>query len=473
MHILFLNPQGNFDSKDSYWTEHPDFGGQLVYVKEIALAIAAQGHKVDIVARRITDEKWPKFAAQVDAYPNHPNVRIVRIPCGPPQFLAKEELWPYLGTDWVQGIIDFYTQEGRLPDVVTTHYGDGGLAGAVLKQKTGIPFTFTGHSLGAQKMDKLHVNRANLAEVDARYQFRYRIMGERISMNHAARIITSTRQEQLEQYSHLAYRQAIDVAEPDGTRFAVIPPGVNRQVFSPEPQAIDGTIQERIVSAMRRDLAADRLALPLVICSSRLDRKKNHLGLVRAFVESAELRATANLGIAIRGLENPLDDRAKLKDEEKAILDEIVDLLEQHGLRQVVTSFSLNSQAELASAYRVGASKHCVFSLTALYEPFGLAPMEAMSCGLPAVVTCNGGPAESLYDSQTQREYGVLVDPANPTDIARGLLKVFASPESWQKYHDAGIERVITRYTWESTAKGYLAAIEEVAAGKVAPRSVR
>ena len=45
MHIVFLNPQGNFDSADSYLTEHPDFGGQLVYVKELAQAMAQQGHK--------------------------------------------------------------------------------------------------------------------------------------------------------------------------------------------------------------------------------------------------------------------------------------------------------------------------------------------------------------------------------------------------------------------------------------------
>ena len=34
MQVSFLNPQGNFDPKDSYWTAHPDFGGQLVYVRE-------------------------------------------------------------------------------------------------------------------------------------------------------------------------------------------------------------------------------------------------------------------------------------------------------------------------------------------------------------------------------------------------------------------------------------------------------
>ena len=47
MHIAFLNPQGNFDAQDSYWTEHPDFGGQLVYVKEVAIALADLGHQVE------------------------------------------------------------------------------------------------------------------------------------------------------------------------------------------------------------------------------------------------------------------------------------------------------------------------------------------------------------------------------------------------------------------------------------------
>jgi sucrose-phosphate synthase len=92
MHVAFLNPQGNFDPKDSYWTAHPDFGGQLVYVKELAMAMGALGHRADIVTRRIFDPDWPEFAADADAYPGHENVRILRIPCGPDRFLPKEEL---------------------------------------------------------------------------------------------------------------------------------------------------------------------------------------------------------------------------------------------------------------------------------------------------------------------------------------------------------------------------------------------
>jgi sucrose-phosphate synthase len=469
MHIAFLNPQGNFDPHDSYWTEHPDFGGQLVYVKEVALAMAAQGHRVDIIARQIIDARWPEFAAPLDSYPGQPNVRIVRVPCGPAEFLPKEQLWSHLGAGWVAGIIEFYQKDGGLPHAFTGHYADGGLAAALLAGQTGVPFTFTGHSLGAQKMDKLNVSPQNLADINARFNFAQRILAERISMNHAARIVVSTRQEQMEQYSHPAYRGAVDVQEPDGPRFAVIPPGVNRAVFAEQSAPLDTQIAARITAAMARDLSPNRQHLPLVICSSRLDHKKNHMGLVRAFVESAPLRAAASLAIVVRGLDDPLGQRSRLGGEERAILDDIVDLLEQHNLRGVVTAFPLNSQAELAAAYRVGAACGALFSLTAHYEPFGLAPLEAMSCGLPAVVTQNGGPAESLFDSQTGREYGVLVDPANPADIARGLLKALASPEAWQSYHRAGLERVITRYTWDRTAAGYVDVIKQVAAAP-APR---
>lgn len=450
MHIGLLNPQGNFDPNDSYWTEHPDFGGQLVYVKEIALALAKLGHRVDILTRQIIDEAWPEFAAPLDGYPGVDGVRIIRIPCGPKTFLPKEQLWPHLGTDWVRGIREFYDQEGAWPDCFSGHYADGGLAGAVLRQRTGIPFTFTGHSLGAQKMDRFGLTRQNLDELDERFLFRRRLLAERVSMNHAACVITSTRQEQQQQYGHKAYAGATV------QHVAVIPPGVNRAVFSPDPGALDAAISDRIERAVRRDIAPQRRGLPLVLCSSRLDRKKNHLGLVKAFALSEPLQARANLALVVRGLENPLQQRGELPDEERAILDAIAAELEQHDLWHAVTSFSLDGQAELAAAYRVCAAKRSVFALTALYEPFGLAPLEAMSCGLPAVVTQNGGPCESMVDESSGKAFGVLVDPQSPASIADGLLAVLASPDAWQGYQQAGMQRVEARYTWDSTAAGYL-----------------
>ncbi len=458
MHISFLNPQGNFDPDDSYWTEHPDFGGQLVYVKEVASAMANLGHQVDIITRQIIDPEWPEFADSQDAFPGIQGVRILRIPCGPEGFLPKEQLWPYLGSEWVPNIIDHYAREGQLPDTFTTHYADGGLAGALIAEKTERPFTFTGHSLGAQKMDKLNASKENIAELEDRFKFSRRILAERVSMTFASRIITSTNQERLEQYGHKAYHGAIDSS--DASHFSVIPPGVNRRIFNPEPTEVDVLIAKRMDAAFQRDISTDRLELPIVLASSRLDAKKNHIGLVKAFAESTELQEAANLAIAIRGLEDPLRHYDDLSGEEKPIMDEIINLINKHNLWGKTTAFPLNGQDELAAAYRQLAIKHSVFALTALYEPFGLAPLEAMSCGLPAVVTKNGGPSESMIEGD--RQFGVLVDPSDPMDVARGLLEAVSSVEKWAELQDAGIERVISKYTWDRTAEGYLRVLEEV-----------
>jgi sucrose-phosphate synthase len=460
--IGFLNPQGNFDPNDSYWTEHPDFGGQLVYVKEVATAMAQVGHQVDILTRQIVDPDWPEFEAPLDRYPGIDNVRIVRLPCGPDRFLPKEELWPYLGTDWVPNIVEFYRQAGEVPSAFTAHYADGALSGALLRQKINTPFTLTGHSLGAQKMDKLTVTPESLAGRHAHFHFPRRIQAERVGMNHAARIITSTMQERMEQYSHPAYHGAVD--PEDDSRFAVIPPGVNLRVFSPTPTGIDATIQQRVAQALERDVSPGRRQLPLVVASSRLDKKKNHRGLVQAFATSPRLWKTANLAIVVRGLDDPLHAYDSLGASERAILDGVTHLMTRHELWGSVMAFPLNSQAELAAAYRILAQHGSVFALTALYEPFGLAPLEAMSCGLPAVVTQSGGPSESLR--QGDREFGVLVDPSDPVDIARGLLRILESEDTWRRLHEAGRERVMSRYTWERTAEGYLTAINDIVRGE-------
>jgi sucrose-phosphate synthase len=458
LHIAFINPQGNFDPEDRYWTEHPDFGGQLVYVKEVALALGAMGHHVDILTRRIIDPNWPGFEAQLDAYPGSPNVRIVRLRCGGDQFLRKEDLWPYLGTEWVPNILNFYESERAFPQVSTTHYADGGLSGALLQAERGIPFTFTGHSLGAQKMDKLGVDAQNLPEMEVRFHFSKRIMAERVSMSHAARIITSTSQERWEQYGHRAYKGAIDPA--DENRFAVVPPGVNRRIFTPEKGEVDPEVRARIEQSLARDVDQGRRNLPLVLASSRLDAKKNHIGLVRAFSVSEELRERANLAIVVRGIEDPLHDYGALKAGERAILDQVTELIDEADLWGCVTAFPLDSQAELAGAYRILSERRSVFALTALYEPFGLAPLEAMSCGLPAVVTENGGPSESMVEGS--QEFGALINPSDPQNIAGGILRVIGSEYSWKVFRDAGIARVKARYTWDRTAEGYLQVLRAI-----------
>ena len=409
MHIAFLNPQGNFDATDRGWTEHPDFGGQLVYVKELALALGGLGHRVDILTRQMVDPAWPEFAGAQDAYPGYPTVRILRFPCGPATFVRKENLWPHLNA-WIAHLLAFYMQEGALPNAMTAHYADGGLTAALIRERTGIPFTFTGHSLGAQKIDKFIHDPDDFADLVEQYRFDKRIAAERIAMAWAGRVVTSSQQERLEQYSHRLYHGAIDSA--DETKFAVVPPGVNLAVFGAGVRnTVEGAVATKVEAMLRRDIPKARRHLPLVISASRLDRKKNHLATVRAWATSTALRDSANLAIVVRGSSDPLRKRGQaFSSEALEILDEVVAFLDEHALWPCLTGFDLNSQAELAACYRYLAQhRRGIFCLTASYEPFGLAPLEAMAAGLPVVVTQNGGPTESLRDKHGT--YGILVDP--------------------------------------------------------------
>lgn len=460
MHIGFLNPQGNFDAANSHITKHPDFGGQLIYVKQVAIAIAKEGHKVDIITRQIIDPEWPEFAEPVETYPGVDNVRIIRLPAGPKEFLAKELLWPHLVKDWVSNILEFYQQEGSFPDAMTAHYGDGGLCAVLIEEETGIPFTFTAHSLGAQKMDKLEVTPENITEINEQFYFQYRILAERLSMNHSAVNIISTRLERFEQYSHRVYRGAVDVDNDD--RFAVIPPGADFSIFGAEARAENEEVtQEHIQERLARDIALPRRDLPAIVASSRLELKKNILGLVQAFATSSTLQERANLVLLTGGLDDPLREEASDSVIEE-VLAPIRQVVEDNDLWGKIAAFGLpdQSQESLASAYRYMVKRRSVFALTALYEPFGLAPLEAAVAGLPVVVTKNGGPSESL--SQGDQEYGVLVDPEDPADIAQGLERLLCNDDEWEYFAQAGKQRVLKKYTWESTAENYLTLLEQI-----------
>ncbi|MCK5387754.1 MAG: glycosyltransferase [Candidatus Izimaplasma sp.] len=456
MHIVFLNPQGNFDKNDSYWTMHPDFGGQLVYVKEIASEMANMGHKVDIITRQIIDPEFPEFSEPFDSYANTSNLRIIRIPCGGPKFLNKELLWEHL-YEWTNNIIDFYEKEGQLFDFMTSHYADGGLAAVMIKEKTDIPFSFTGHSLGAQKFDKLNGSLENYDELDKKYNFTKRIIAERSAMEYADIIFVSTIQEKEEQYTHIMYCSKTNDLHP---LINVAPPGANTKVFAPcMGDNIDGKTKEKINNTIIRDIEASRRKLPFIILASRLDPKKNHLGLLKAYAKNLEVQSRLNLLISLRGIDNAFIDYNSSSSEEKIILDEMMKIIKESNLTGKVTFISINSQIELADTYRYLSKLKSVFVLTALYEPFGLAPIEAMSAGLPVVVTKYGGPSDVLQEGN--KKFGVLVDVLDIDDIGKGILKLI---NNYDYYKAQGTARVLDKYTWETTAKKYIEGINNVLA---------
>lgn len=438
MHIIFINPQGNFDQNDSHLTEHPDFGGQLIYVKELCMALSKAGISVDIVTRKIVDPDWPEFSEGISYYEGFPdNPRIVRIGCGGPLFIDKEQLWRHLD-EFTDNILEFYGN--KIPDFSTAHYADGGYSGVLLQKKAGIGFTFTAHSLGAQKIDNLSVSAANFDSMENRFKFSRRITAERLSMERAAKIITSTSQERFEQYSHPLYNGAVDVG--DKNKFSVIPPGVNTEIFTDQERPGDRETRTYIEGVIREDKK------PFIILSSRLVKKKNHLGTVKAFASSERLKELCSLGIFLRGIDDPYAEFDKVPDDEQILLRPVLDLIDREGIRDKVYFFNIRSRQNLAASYRYFAQRGSIFSLTAFYEPFGLAPVEAAACGLAVVATKNGGQSEVFGDGS-----GILVDPSDVRDIANGLIQGLTDHEYFAR---RGLSRVSEKYTWDKTASSYL-----------------
>ena len=413
------------------------------------------GHKSDILTRRIVDPDWPEFAEERDSYEGYAGVRILRVPCGPDHFLPKEELWPYLG-QWAEGVARLYREEGGWPDIWTGHYADGGLAAAFLEEASGVPFTFTGHSLGAWKLDTLlqdAEDHTTLREIDARYNFGARIEGEKTAISRAKKVITNSAAERYEQYDHPAYRDPAG----DDDRFATIAPGANFDIFSPDSRSPwEDEVLDKIRAVHERDISAGRRALPAVIAWSRLDPKKNHLGLVKAFAGSEELRRRANLVMITRGLEDPLHDPDEATEEQRPVIQALISEIERADLRGHVSAFSLSGQTALAALYRWGADTGGAFCLPAEYEPFGMTVIEAMAVGLPVVATKNGGPRETTDEGRA----GLLADPHDPDDIAINLLRLLGDRQTWETYAERGRERALEHYSWRKTAKCYLSLAE-------------
>jgi len=135
-------------------------------------------------------------------------------------------------------------------------------------------------------------------------------------------------------------------------------------------------------------------------------------------------------------------------------LRKILNIIERGHIQKHVHFLNIGSQLELAATYRYFAQRGSVFALTSLYEPFGLAPIEAASTGLVPVVTKNGGPSEIFFDGS-----GVLVDPTSPKSISEGLMDGL---KRYSELSKMAIQLVKEKYTWRQTANKYLYSINDV-----------
>src|SRR5438552_12665703 len=117
-----------------------DSGGQNVYVGQLAKYLAESGYEVDVFTRR-DGELLPETAEWV------PGVRIVHVPAGPPEYVRKEDLLPYMG-DFTSFVLKFARRQRRRYELIHANFFLSGLVALEVKRALGIPFVVTFHALG-------------------------------------------------------------------------------------------------------------------------------------------------------------------------------------------------------------------------------------------------------------------------------------------------------------------------------------
>ncbi|MDP3586346.1 MAG: HAD-IIB family hydrolase [Thiobacillus sp.] len=441
LYVLMLSVHGLMRGHDLELGRDADTGGQTLYVIELARALGRHPRveQVDVLTRLIDDPAVSTdYAAPTEMLGER--ARLVRLPCGPRRYLRKESLWNHLD-QLVDRTISHLRQQPRLPDIIHSHYADAGHVGVQLSQLLGIPLVHTGHSLGRCKRQRLLDHGRRAQTIERQFNFVRRIAAEEAALAQASLVVTSTAQESVEQYGLYHHHQP--------SRMVVIAPGTDTSRFAPPGRE---PIPPHVPALVDRFLTQPKKPLILAIC--RPEVRKNLGRLVAAYGESPELRERANLAIVAGNR----DDIRTLDEAQADVLKDLLLDVDRYDLWGSVALPKQHQSDDIPALYRLAAQRRGVFVNPALTEPFGLTLIEAAASGLPVVATRDGGPPDILAHC----ENGVLVDPLDPADIARGLLAVVSDARTWQRYARRGINGVTHHYTWDAHVDKYLRAIDRV-----------
>ncbi len=419
-----------------------DTGGQVKYVVELARALGERDDvaQVDLFTRLINDRNVASdYAQPVESLSD--KVRIVRIQCGGKKYLRKELLWPHI-EEFIDKTIRFVKSQRKIPDLFHGHYADAGYVAMELAAAFDVPFVFTGHSLGRNKKEKLLADGLSEARINKQYKMDTRIQIEEEIMRRADLIITSTQQEIDKQYG--LYNNGRH------DRFAIVPPGIDLDTFYPfYDSQLDSELLSEEVKQTRFTLFNElhRFWLhpekPFILTLCRPDHRKNISGLLEAYGTSRELKAIANLAI-FAGIRSNI---TAMEENEQEVLTDMLLQMDHYDLYgKLAIPKKHDFSTEVPELYRICAESHGVFVNPAMTEPFGLSLIEASASGLPIVTTNDGGPVDIVKNC----ENGILIDAADPKEIAEALLSILIDEEKWSLFSNNGINGVRNHYSWQA-----------------------
>lgn len=435
LYILMISPHGLIRGNNMELGRDADTGGQTTYVVELVRALARHCDvgQVDLLTRLIDDPAVSAdYSQPIEEVSN--GARILRLPFGPSHYIRKELLWPHLD-QLVDRSLHFLRQQGRLPDLIHTHYADAGYVGQQLSLLLGIPQVHTGHSLGRPKQSRLLASGRKKHAIERQFNFERRIAVEEDSLVSVNMVVTSTRQEVTEQngmyHNH------------DRSRFVVIPPGTDITRFSPPGRRkINPNVMQMV------DKFLSNPAKPIILTICRPSIHKNLKGLIEAYGGNTELQERANLVI----VSGNRDDIRELDEASQKVLRELLLDIDRYDLWGCVAIPKHHAAEDVPELYRLAARRRGVFVNPALTEPFGLTLIETAASGLPFVATEDGGPRDILANCCN----GLLVNPLDPVAIAAALSNVLSDKQQWRMWSKNGVIGARRHYSWDAHVSKYM-----------------
>lgn len=390
-----------------------DAGGQNVYVAQLARRLANSGYLVDVFTRRSSRD-------QEEVTRWLPGVRVIHVPAGPPEFVPKEDLYPYMPqfTEWTR---HFFRSERQDYDLVHANFWMSGFVAANLKRDLGIPFVMTFHALG--RVRRLYQGDAD-GFPDQRFAEEDRIVAE------ADRIIAECPQEQ---------EDLIVLYRADPAKLTIIPCGFDSEEMWPTAKPLARAQlgldpEERVILLVTRMVPRKGVETAIRGFARMLarDPAPARLVLVGGDSEDPDPAATPEIG------------RLQAIAEECAVADRVL--------------FAGRKNREDLKTYYSAAD---VFVTLPWYEPFGITPLEAMACGTPVVGSNVGGIKFTVRDGET----GYLIPPRDEHALADRLIHLFRHRELLTSLGCQGIRRVHDLFSWRHIGNAVAALYEEVLAG--------
>ncbi len=172
------------------------------------------------------------------------------------------------------------------------------------------------------------------------------------------------------------------------------------------------------------------------------------------FVGTIEPRKNLNtLLLAYHGLRTQyhLDPPLVLAGEHGWLADEVYSLVEELDLSDRCHFLGKVSTEELVYLYN-GAR---VYAHPALYEGFGLPPLEAMACGTPVIVSNVSSLPEVVDDA------ALLVEPTDVEAWTVALHRLLTDETLWTELREKGLQQA-ARFSWDEAARQTLAVYNKV-----------